>query len=425
MSQEMVFLLVDEILSSRILIISHAEKSGLALEKILHHEGFDSISRVGGVSEAILFLRPFLSEDSFPVDLIVFEGGNLNEKSIDEIWKAKETFEILDIPMVVIGEASCSEDLVELIETGCVDYIQKPFEPINLVARFKTLLNLRQANRKLKKHQIELTNLTNQLEEKNRHLNSILEDIRYDLQLAGDLQRSFLPPANISGETIDFAFYYQPCETIGGDLINVIPISTRHFVVYLLDVSGHGVSAALLAFAIHRHLSSEASQGLIKKKTGKLRRPAEVLQILNRDFLSHNEWFRYFTITYGIYDCKSRLFTYCRAGQTPLLLFKPDGNNRTISQGSLPVGLSASAVFKEECLQLSPGDRIYLYSDGLTEARCKDDDFFGEHRLIEGLQIFNQHDLQKQLNDFIENFFLDLGGIPPKDDIALLGMLIK
>ncbi|MFZ5951659.1 MAG: PP2C family protein-serine/threonine phosphatase [Candidatus Rifleibacteriota bacterium] len=425
MSQEMVFLLVDEILSSRILIISHVEKFGLALEKMLHHEGFDSISRVSGVSEAILFLRPFLSEDSFPVDLIVFEGGNLNEKSIDEIWKAKETFEILDIPMVVIGEASCSEDLIELIETGCVDYIQKPFEPINLVARFKTLLNLRQANRKLKKHQIELTNLTNQLEEKNRHLNSILEDIRFDLQLAGDLQRSFLPPANISGETIDFAFFYQPCETIGGDLINVIPISARHFVVYLLDVSGHGVSAALLAFAIHRHLSSEASQGLIKKKTGKLRPPAEVLQILNRDFLSHNEWFRYFTITYGIYDCKNRLFTYCRAGQTPLLLFKRNGNAHTVSHGSLPVGLSASAVFKEEHLHLSPGDRVYLYSDGLTEARCKDENFFGERRLIDGLQNFDQPDLQKQLNDFIENFFLNLDGVPPKDDIALLGMLIK
>lgn len=425
MPQETVFLLVDEVLSSRILIISRSQNAGKNLESLLLNEGFDSISRVSGVSEAILYLRPFLREDSFPVDLIIFEGGELDEPAIDEIWKAKETFEVLDIPLVVTGTTQYSEDLVELIETGCVDYIQKPVDSINLVARLKTLLNLRQANRKLRKHQHELTVLTNELEEKNHKLNSILEDIRFDLQLAGELQRSFLPAQKISGETIDFAFYYQPCETIGGDLINVVPISSRYFVVYLLDVSGHGVSAALLAFAIHRHLSSEAYQGLIKKKNGKLRCPAEVLRVLNNDFLVHNEWFRYFTITYGIYDCKSRIFRYCRAGQTPLLVIRENGSTELLSHGSPPVGLSNTAVYIEDQLQLFPGDRLFLYSDGITEARCANDVFFGEKRLVESLKKRCRHDLHKQVNEFTDYFFKSLGGNRPKDDIALLAMQVK
>ncbi len=426
MSQEMVFLLVDEVLSSRILIISHVPTEGKNLEGLLHNEGFESIARVSGISEAILHLRSHLKQnDGFPVDLIIFTGTELDEHCINEIWKAKETFEVLDIPLVVTGNANHSEDLVELIETGCVDFIHLPLEPINLVARLKTLLNLRQANRKLRKHQQELTVLTDELEEKNRRLNSILEDIRFDLQLAGELQRSFLPPERISGETIDFAFFYQPCETIGGDLINVVPVSNRHFVVYLLDVSGHGVSAALLAFAIHRHLSSEANRGLIKKKTGKVRDPVEVLGILNRDFLIHNDWFRYFTITYGIYDCRTRVFRYCRAGQTPLLLIKKSGITQLFRHGSLPVGLSPAANFVEDRLQLDVGDRLYLYSDGITEARVENEVFFGEKRLVETLKKFSNLPLQEQINEFTGNFFKSLGKNRPKDDIALLGMSIK
>lgn len=424
MSQDMIFLLVDETLASRILIISRAEKAGNSLEILLRNEGFESVSRVNGVSEAILFLRPFLSEDSFPVDLIIFYGGTLEEHCVNEIWKAKETFEVLDIPLVVIGEKNHSDDLIELIETGCVDYVQTPVEPINLVARLKTLLNLRQANRKLKKHQYELTNLTNELEERNRKLNSILEDIRFDLQLAGELQRSFLPPEKICGETVNFAYFYQPCETIGGDLINVIPVTQRFFVVYLLDVSGHGVSAALLAFAIHRYLSSESYQGLIRKKNGKLRAPGEVLKTLNRDFFGQNEWFRYFTITYGIYDAKNRTLRYCRAGQTPPLLLKKGTNGHFLHEGSPPVGLSSAAIYSEHLLQLAPGDRIFLYSDGITEATCTDCRFFGENRLLTTLQSFSENDLAGQIDNFTRFFFASLGKNKPKDDIALLAMQI-
>ena len=425
MSGEMVFLMVDEVLSSRILIISNSEEAGTAFEKMLHHEGFESVSKVRSISESIMFLRPHMRESSLPIDLIIFESGDLGEKNIDEIWKAKETFDLLDIPMVVVGNARYSDELVELIETGGVDYIQEPIDQINLIARIKTILNLCQANRKLKKHHCELTELTNELEEKNRRLNSILEDIRFDLKLAGDLQRSFLPSGNINGETVDFAFFYQPCETIGGDLINVIPVSAKHFIVYLLDVSGHGVSAALLAFAIHRHLSSEANFGLIRKKNGRIRSPAEVCRILNQDFLMHNEWYRYFTITYGIYNAGTRIFKYCRAGQTPLLLMQEEAAPQLLRHGCPPIGLSANAIFVEDELKLKPGDRIFLYSDGITEAVCNNEDFFGEEKLIKELSKSKTSILQDQINRFTRRFFTSLGNNRPRDDIALLGMLIK
>jgi sigma-B regulation protein RsbU (phosphoserine phosphatase) len=425
MPSEMVFLLVDEILSSRILIISADAEFAENLDELLRTEGFDSITIVKDIAEAIFFLKPFLNEDPSPVDLIIFEGGDLCEEKIEEVWNAKETFEMLDIPLVVTGEPKYSEEIVELIETGCIDFIQKPLTSINLVSRLKTLLNLRLANRKLKKHQFELQNLTSQLEHKNRRLSSILEDIRFDLQLAGELQRSFLPPERIGNEDVEFAYFYQPCETIGGDLINVVPVSSRYFVIYLLDVSGHGVSAALLAFAIHRYLSSESSRSLIKKAGGEVREPAEVLKMLNKDFLMHNEWFKYFTITYAVYDSKTRLLRYCRAGQTPLLIIKNRQEPQLLMSGSPPVGVSSAATFKEEKILLETGDRLYLYSDGFTEAKGPKDEIFGEDRLMQGLKCSECKSLKAQIEKFTQHFFDWLGSERPRDDIALLAMKIK
>lgn len=425
MPSKTVFLLVDEILASRIVIISRQQASSEKLEGILRQEGFDLVSVVPNVSGAMVFLKPLLDEDSFSAELIILDGGESLRDSLDEIWMAKETFEMLEIPLIITGDYGYSDDIVDLIESGCIDYIPKPLNPINLVARLKMLLNLRLANRKLKRHQIELQAMTSELEKKNRKLNSILEDIRFDLQLAGELQRSFLPSLKVQSETAEFAFFYKPCETIGGDLINVVPVSSRYFVVYLLDVSGHGVSAALSAFAIHRNLSSEWNKSLIKKPNGKVRSPKDVLGILNHDFLIQNELFKYFTITYGIYDSKLRLLRFCRAGQTPLLIIRNDGTSEFLTEGSPPVGVSKKTKFSEHKLQLFPGDRIYLYSDGFTEAKKAGNSFFGEDRLMKGLRRYPEKNLQSQVDRFTRRFFSWLGDEKPKDDIALLGILIK
>jgi sigma-B regulation protein RsbU (phosphoserine phosphatase) len=405
--------------------VAKDHQSQIHLKNLLMHEGFESIYTVSDLSEALSFLKPWLNEDPSPIDLIVFEGGKMLPSDINDIWNAKETFEMLDIPLVVTGDRRNSEELEELVETGCVDFIQNPVDSISLVPRLKTLLKLRHANRKLTKHQYELQKLTEKLEEKNSKMQSILEDIRFDLQLAGELQRSFLPNKDINCSSADFAYYYKPCETIGGDLINVVPVTNRHYVIYLLDVSGHGVSAALLAFAIHRYLSSEWNRGLIKKANGKLRCPVDVLHILNQDFLMHNEWCKYFTITYGIYDARSRVFRYCRAGQTPILLIRKNQPAKFLTEGSPPVGISCHARFKEFKLSLNPGDRLYFYSDGVTEAKNEKEELFGENLLKKRLEDNKETSAQKQLKNFTQYFFNWLNQEPQRDDIALLSMFIK
>ena len=425
MPSEMLFLLVDEILSSRILVVAKKKNSHDNMKNLLMHEGFESIYTAADLSEALSFLKPWMNEEPSPIDIIIYEGGKMLPADINDIWNAKETFEMLDIPLLVTGDRRESEELEELIETGCIDFIQNPIDSITLVARLKTLLKLRNANRKLTKHQYELQKLANQLEEKNNKLQSILEDIRFDLRLAGELQRSFLPNPNINCSSADFAYYYKPCETIGGDLINVVPVSNRYFVIYLLDVSGHGVSAALLAFAIHRYLCSEWNRGLIKKADGNLRSPVEVLNILNKEFRMHNEWCKYFTITYGIYDAKSRALRYCRAGQTPILLIRKNQPAEFLTKGSPPVGISNRASFKEFKLSLKPGDRLYLYSDGITEARNSEEQIFGEDFLKQQLEKIKESSPQKQLNIFTRIFFKWLNQAPQRDDIALLSIFIK
>jgi sigma-B regulation protein RsbU (phosphoserine phosphatase) len=420
-----VFLLIDEILSSRILLVQRKALPGYGLTSLLAREGFEFVEVVDSVSNAITMVAGAHEEDDSDVDLIIYSVDKFDPANSEDIWQAKEACEALNVPLVILGEENCSEELVELVETGCVDFIKIPFADLNLIARLKTLLNLRQTNRKLKRHQRELKEITKELEEKNEKLNSILADIRFDLSLAGELQRSFLPAKNVNCDSMEFAYYYKPCETIGGDLINIVPVTSRYFVIYLLDVSGHGVSAALLAFAIHRYLSSESNQGLIKKTNGKLRCPADVLRNLNKDFLARNEWFKYFTITYGIYDARVRTFRYCRAGQTPLLLIKKNSDPQFLRKGCPPVGLAPNITYYEDKLQLSPGDRIYLYSDGITEARNQQKELFGEERLLSILKNPKSVDLQKHIDKVIDRFFAWCRNTAPRDDIALLAMLVK
>lgn len=425
MACETIFLLIDEIMSSRILIVAGESLNDNNLKAVLNNEGFDAVTVLKSVSDTLEYLRPGRENEDSDVDLIIYLAEDFKEKHIDKIWRAKETCEMLEIPLVVIGDIDYSDELVELVETGCVDFISRYIDTIHLVARLKTLLNLRQANKKLRRHQQELRSLTDELEEKNQRLNSILEDIRFDLNLAGELQRSFLPARQVSCDTMDFAYFYKPCATIGGDLINVIRVTPRFFVVYLLDVSGHGVSAALLAFAIHRYLSSESHQGLIKKANGKLRSPVDVLKMLNRDFLTRNEWFKYFTITYGIYDSKAKTFRYCRAGQTPLLLITKNAEPEMLRHGSPPVGLSEAAVFREAKLQLFSGDSLFLYSDGITEAKNLQGIFYGEERLVQALKKLNHNSLENQTRLFMDQFFSWIENCEVRDDIAFLAMRVK
>lgn len=180
---------------------------------------------------------------------------------------------------------------------------------------------------------------------------------------------------------------FTACSHVAGDMFNVFALDERRLGVWVLDVSGHGVPAALLSVTVSRVLHPNPRQGglLRRPKLGapggsELVSPAQVARELNRRYPQSHVAGLYFTLVYGILDTVSGTFTYVRCGHPPPLL-ATSGQVRAIdSEGCLPLGILDSSEFHDEVVQLSPGDRLILYTDGVTECSGPDGEF-GEERL--------------------------------------------
>ena len=132
------------------------------------------------------------------------------------------------------------KDKVKGLELGAVDYIAKPFDPEEVIARVDTHLKIRR--------------LEQSLVRKNRELEEANQRMRLDLEAAARVQQSFLPEAPPDSSGAEIVWRYRPCEELAGDSLNVWAFDDRHIGMYILDVSGHGVSSSLLAVSVARSL---------------------------------------------------------------------------------------------------------------------------------------------------------------------------
>jgi sigma-B regulation protein RsbU (phosphoserine phosphatase) len=135
----------------------------------------------------------------------------------------------------------------------------------------------------------------------------------------------------------------------------------------------------------------------------------------------HKNNFQYFTMIYGILDVDNRNFRYCRAGHTPLLIQNPQGHIRVCAEGNVPVGLTEDCQYKELTVDFAAGDRLILYSDGITEARRQDSrEFFGDASFFALLQKSRNLPVEKALPGVISEFKSWLGETRPPDDITIM-----
>ena len=325
-----------------------------------------------------------------------------------------------DIPIIVVSSESETEDLVKAFEAGASDFISKPINRLELIARVSSTLRLKIEVNKRKENEAELLRV-------NEKLHQILTSMNDDLLSVGKMQRSLLPPENLKIKGIDFKWFYKPCEKMGGDLLNVIPINKRFCAFYLMDVSGHGIQAAILAISVYRMLSIRVGESsLLTEANGAVKSPAMVMEALNREFLIKKSDYRYFTMTYGLIDLQDKKIRFCRAGQTPLLLQNSENELEIIDKGNPPVGFIEDSTFTEFEIDFEKKARLIMFSDGFTEARGgKDGDFFGEDRFYRLIEKKYLLPLQKAVPQIVKEFYEWLEKNEPSDDIALLAIELE
>lgn len=187
---------------------------------------------------------------------------------------------------------------------------------------------------------------------------------------------------------------YLPSEELGGDTYDFRWLDDDHLMVYLVDVSGHGVGPALLSVSVHNLLRS----GSLDQETQL--QPERVLTELNRLFQMDRHGGNYFTIWYGVFEASSRTLRYACAGHPPALVLAGESAPEQLSTDSMPVGMLEDAAFAERSYTVPPGAEILIYSDGALELGLPE----GEQRPLEefgGLYARSVGTLDSTLNTLI------------------------
>ena len=227
-----------------------------------------------------------------------------------------------------------------------------------------------------------VSDLLVQQREKERLLN--------ELQIAQEVQTTLFPtsPALLGG--LEMHALCIPASTVGGDYYDFIFGSHSGLCLALGDISGKGISAALLMASLHSAVRAfslgEDSQSSEAQRTQPS--PALLLKLLNRHLYLSTQSARYATLFLAFYDVKTHQLTYSNGGHLPPLLLSPDGKVRRLDCGGSVVGLLDDLDYIEETVQLKPGDLLIAFTDGLTEPENTAGGEFGETRLLE---LMRQH----------------------------------
>ncbi len=273
--------------------------------------------------------------------------------------------------LVLLTSRSDKSDVISGIEAGADDFVSKPFDHGELRVRLLAGERVVRLERALKRQNLELRESEDRL--------------RRDLRAASRVQRAMLPTESFAGPSARACFEYVPTDELGGDGLGFHMIENRFLISYVVDVTGHGVPAALLAVTAMHALSPEAG-GLVS--TDALRDgwldPASVVAELNRRFCASGNDGRFLTMILCVLDMQTGRFRFSRAGH-PLPIISRNGHAIAVDEkGGLPLGIVADETFESVETRLEPGDRIFLYSDGFAEQAAVDSGAqFGEARLRE------------------------------------------
>jgi PAS domain S-box-containing protein len=246
--------------------------------------------------------------------------------------------------------------------------------------------------------------------------------LELDLRLAARVQQALLPPPEVALGGFRIARAFHPCTDLAGDGVGIVSLPDGALALYLLDVSGHGVGAALLSFTLNHLFSATVGGALILADTAagvRIVQPAGVAERLNQQF-PMDRTRQYFTLIYGVLAATGR-FRYVVAGHPSPVHVPAAGPPAPVPGRGIPIGMIEGAQYEDESLLLEPGDRLYFYTDGVIEALNAHEEDFGQVRLLSEIARLRHRDLREGL-DLIADAVRDWCGGDLRDDVTLLGV---
>lgn len=280
------------------------------------------------------------------------------------------------VPIIFVTAISREQKhIFQGYEAGAVDYIAKPIEPTILQSKVRVFCQLYRQRLELEQRRAELARANQELSAKNRQLEE-------ELELARRIQLGFLPKTFPRKDRIAFGNEYLICTTLGGDLYDVFTIGNQHVGMYMADVSGHGVSAALISSMLRMTVSMMRS-GSGNSANQDLLRPDQILAALNEILLEEIPEDRFITMIYAVLDLSSNVLSLASAGHPDPVHYPPGTGSPAFCKAPTGPALGLTrGDFPLTSFELQIDDKVLFYTDGLTEAMNAELEQFGDDRLI-------------------------------------------
>ncbi|MDR3523393.1 MAG: SpoIIE family protein phosphatase [Acetobacteraceae bacterium] len=251
---------------------------------------------------------------------------------------------------------------------------------------------------------------TRELSEKTVRLEDAHRKIADELKLAHILQQAILPPPLPCDSRFQLTATMRPAREVGGDFYHMLRLDDDRVAFLIADVSGKGVTAAFFMLRAYSILHQIATSGAA---------PAECLTRANAELCEANPLLLFVTLFFAICDVRKRTITYATAGHDMPYLLRADGTSLSLPRaGGMLLGTFEQASFTEASFDLLPGDRLFLFTDGFTEAMNDAGDFFGETRLMESLLQARALPVDDMVQAVIADVQAFAGAQPQADDVT-------
>jgi sigma-B regulation protein RsbU (phosphoserine phosphatase) len=371
--------------AARILIAEDQPDVSEALRLLLKTAGYQSVwanspARVVAEIEQHVY-------DAVLLDLNYARDTTSGEEGLELIQRLRAIDATL--PLVVMTAWSTVDLAVEAMRRGAGDFIQKPWDN----SRLLTVLRA----------QIETGRHARQEDQLQRRE-------REDYDEAKQIQRSLLPAEVPRIPGLEISADWLPARGVGGDYFDVLPFRNGKVGICIADVAGKGMSAALLMSNL---------QAAVRALSGEAVAPRVLCQKVNAVLCGNNLVGRFITFFYAVVDTGNRTITYCNAGHNHPILERRDCTVERLDAGGPVLGEFPEAAFEQGELVFTPGDRLLLFTDGVSESRNDAGDEFGEPRLVK-LMAANRSIPAADLRRALVQAFHEFSERPFRDDATLL-----